>query len=315
MEVNGTKLFQFTADKFSFSESRYINSYIDYERFIKKKQRIQKCFVEHQANNLSLYKTLVNKGYFTIKDTLDYKVTITAKDFEGNQTKLVIPIKGKKDTIAITKTIKKTPYFFKKNQVNKISDSIVHVNFPKNIFYEDFYFDYSYKDGFAKLHNTTVPVHNYFRLSFDISMYTEEEIKQLYIAKKNMYGKLYYVSTKRKENTLYTSSKSLGEFTLEKDAWAPTIKPVGFKNEQWLTKFKTLKVRIRDKGTGIKSYRGEIDGKWILMKYNPKKGILTYNFNDKPLVSTTHILKVIVTDNVNNSTTFTATFNKKSKTQ
>jgi len=315
MKVNGKKLFQFTVDKFSFSESRHINSYIDYERFKNKKQRIQKCFVEHQANNLSLYKTLINKGYFTIKDSLDYNVVITAKDFEGNKTKLTIPIKGKKDTIAITKPINKTPYYFKANQVNKISDSVVQVNFPKNIFYEDFYFDYSYKNGIAKLHNASVPVHNYFRLSFDISKYSDKEVKHLYIAKKNKYGKLNYVSTKRKGNTLYTSSKSLGEFTLNSDTWSPSIKPVGFKESQWLTKFKTLQVKIYDKGTGIKSFRGEIDGKWILMKYNPKKGILTYNFSDKILEGTTHTLKVIVTDNVNNSTTFTTSFNKKSKTQ
>jgi len=315
MEVNGNKIFQFTVDKFSFSESRYINSYIDYERFKNKKQRIQKCFVEHQANNLSLYKTLINKGFFTIKDSLDYNVVITASDFEGNKTKLTIPIKGKKDTITITKKTIKTPYYFKVNQVNKISDSIVHVNFPKNIFYEDFYFDYSYDKGVAKLHNSTIPVHNYFRLSFDISKYTEEEIKQLYIAKKNKYGKLNRVSTKRKDNTLYTSSKSLGEFTLASDTWSPSIKAIGFKENQWLTKYQTLRVKIYDKGSGIKSFRGEIDGEWILMKYNPKKGILTYNFNDKILEGTAHVLKVIVTDNVNNSTTFTMSFNKKSKTQ
>ena len=34
MSVNGNKIFQFTANKFSFDESRLINSYIDYERFI-----------------------------------------------------------------------------------------------------------------------------------------------------------------------------------------------------------------------------------------------------------------------------------------
>ena len=48
MMVNGDKVFQFTANKFSFNESRLINSYIDYERLIKLKQRVQKCFVEHE---------------------------------------------------------------------------------------------------------------------------------------------------------------------------------------------------------------------------------------------------------------------------
>ena len=311
MSVNGEKVFQFKANKFSFDESRYINSYIDYERLINLKQRVQKCFVEHEMNNLTLYKKLIKNGYIQIKDSMEYTVSIEARDFEGNKTRLIIPIIGKKDSIVVPKKMEKTDRFFKFGRENTIKDSLITAYFPKNIFYEDFYFDYDYSNGVVKLHNSSVPVHDYFRLSFDISNYGEDDVKTMYIAKKNQYGKLYYVSTKRKENTLYTSSKSLGEFTLKSDNDKPTVRAVGFKNEQWLTKFKTLRVKIHDKGSGIKSYRGEIDGDWIRMAFNPKNGTLTYDFNDKELEGTLHKLKVVVVDNVNNSTTFTTTFNKK----
>jgi len=312
MSVNGKEIFQFKADKFSFSESRYINSYIDYERFSRMKQRVQKCFVDHQANNLSLYKTLLDKGFFTIKDSLDYQVTVSAKDFQGNETLLTIPIRGRKDTIAIVKKIEKTPYYFKTGQINSIKDSIIQVSFPKNAFYEDFYFDYSYKNGVAKLHNNTVPVHKKFSLSFDVSKYPENEIKYMYIARKNKYGKLYYVATKHKDHRLTTSSiKDLGEYILNSDKDKPKITPIGFKENQSLNKSSYLQVKISDKGSGIKSYRGEIDGKWVLMEYKPKKGRLIYNFNNNQLSGTNHTLKIIVKDNVNNSTTFTSTFNRK----
>ena len=311
MFVNGEKVFQFTADKFSFDESRLINSYIDYERLIKLKQRVQKCFVDHEINNLSLYKKLIKNGFINIKDSLEYTVSIIAKDFEGNKTRLIIPINGKKDSIIIPKKVEKTAHFFKADQANTIKDSLITAYFPENIFYEDFYFDFSRENGIVKLHNSSVPVHKSFRLSFDVSKYSEEELKTLYIAKKNRYGKLFYVNTKRKDNTLYTLSKGLGEFTLINDNDKPSIKSYGFKNEQWLTKFSTLKVKIHDKGSGIKSYRAEIDGEWIRMAFNPKNGLLTYDFSDKTLEGTLHNLKVVVTDNVNNSTTFTTTFNKK----
>ncbi len=311
MIVNGEKVFQFTVNKFSFDESRLINSYIDYERLIKLKQRVQKCFVDHKINNLSLYKKLVKNGYINVKDSMEYTVSIIAKDFEGNQTRLIIPINGKKDSIIIPKKVEKTARFFKADQANTIKDSMITAHFPKNIFYEDFYFDYSRENGIVKLHNSSVPVHKSFRLSFDVSKFSEDELKTLHIAKKNRYGKLFYVSTKRKDNTFYTMSKGLGEFTLMSDNQKPSIKNYGFKNEQWLTKFSSLKVKIHDKGSGIKSYRAEIDGEWIRMSFNPKNGILTYDFSDKTLEGTLHNLKVVVTDNVNNSTTFTTTFNKK----
>ncbi len=311
MSVNGDQVFQFTADKFSFSESRFINSYIDYDRLIQLKQRVQKCFVEHELNNLSLYKNVVEKGYLKIKDSTDYEVTITASDFEGNKTRLIIPIRGKKDSILLREDIVKTPYFFNHREVNTIKDSVISVYFPKNIFYEDFYFDYGYENGVVRLHNSSVPVHDYFRLSFDVSKFSSEEVSKMYIAQKNRYGKLSYVSTKHKDNTLFTSSKSLGEFTLLTDNKPPTISPVGFKEDQWLTKYSTLKVRIHDKGSGIKSFRGEIDGKWVRMAFDPKKGIMTYDFSDRELDGTSHELKVTVSDNVNNVTTTSIRFNKK----
>ena len=133
----------------------------------------------------------------------------------------------------------------------------------------------------------------------------------MHIAKKNKSGKFYYVSTKRKDDFLYTSSNSLGDYTLKTDNELPKVSSIGFKNGDWLTKNKNIKVKIYDKGSGIKSYRGTIDGQWIRMAYNPKKNVLTYDFSDKTLEGTLHTLKVVVIDNVNNSTTFTTTFNKK----
>ncbi|MCF6297133.1 MAG: M23 family metallopeptidase [Flavobacteriaceae bacterium] len=312
MQVNGKKMFKLTWDKFSFSESRYINTYIDYDRYTRLRQRVQQCFINLPEKKLSLYKLLNNKGYFQVEDGLDYNVVVTAKDFEGNQTKLTIPIKGKKDTILIAKTIKKTPYFFKANQVNMISDSIVHVSFPKNIFYSDFYFDYSYKNGVAKLHNSTIPVHSNFKIYFDVSKYSIDEIKKMYIARKNKYGKLSRLNTRYRDGKLSTSSKILGEYTLSSDNQNPKIVHYNFKVNQNLNKKRYLKVKISDTGgDGIKSYRGEINGKWILMEYNPKFGTLTYDFKNGNLIGLKHILQVVVTDNVNNSTTFTTSFNRK----
>ncbi len=310
LEVNGEKKYQYRVETFSFSESRYINNFIDYERFIKKNQRIQKCFIDPNTK-LSIYRHIIDKGLLLIKDSLDYQIQVTASDYEGNQTKLIIPVQGKKDSILHFKEIKKTPYYFKTDQINKISDSIITAYFPKNIFCNDFYFDFKYKNGVAQMHNPMVAVHRNFTLSFDVTKYSKDDIKHMYIARKNKSGRLYYNSTKYKDHKLYTNTKILGNYTLVKDFEKPKIFPHNFKENQLLTKKDYLMVRISDKGSGIKSYRGEIDGKWILMEYKPKKGTLTYNFNDKKLIGNEHTLKVIVTDNVNNSTTFTSTFIRK----
>ena len=309
MKVNGTTSYQHKVETFSFNESRYINSLVDFDRFFKKRQRVQKTFVE-PVNKLSIYRNLKNKGYLAVKDGASYTVQIIAKDFKGNQTKLIIPVKGKKDSIYLQKEVKTTPYYFKHNEFNKIENGKVTVAFPKNSFYYDFYFDFKQEKDVAILHDGSIPVHKNFTLTFDVSEYTKEEQDKLFIGRVNK-GKTSYSNTRRKENKLYTLSKNLGNYALFFDHQKPKIRPINFKDQQWLTKYRYLKLKISDEHSGIKSYRAEINGKWILMEFDAKKGLLTYDFNDLQLEGTKHTLKIIAVDNVNNSNTYIATFFRK----
>ena len=84
-----------------------------------------------------------------------------------------------------------------------------------------------------------------------------------------------------------------------------------FKDQQWISNSKTIQVKITDVGSGIKNWRATIDGEWVLMQYNHKKKILTYNFSDKKLVGSKHIFKLVVQDNVGNTNTLSTTFFKK----
>lgn len=310
MLVNGTKNYSHTLNKFSFNETRYLNTLIDYGRFYNKRQRIQKTFIE-PANKLSIYQDVKNNGYLHIKDGKSYTVQIITKDFKGNKKKLIIPVKGKKDSIYIRQKTKETPYYFKANEFNKIAYDNITVAFPKKSFYQDFYFDFKKEKDVAFLHNGSVPVHKNFTLSFDVSKYSQEEQDKLFIARVNKKGIPSYSNTKRKNNKLYTLSKTLGNYALFSDNQAPKIRPINFKKGQWLSKYRYLKLRISDGLSGIKSYRAEIDGEWILMEYDAKRGLLTYDFRDKKLSNNKHTLKVIAVDNVNNSNTYIATFFRK----
>ncbi|MBN4082934.1 M23 family metallopeptidase [bacterium AH-315-A23] len=310
MLVNGNKIYEFEASSFAFSESKYINLLIDYERFENLKQRIQKCYIE-PANKLSLYTKPIKNGYLNIEDGLNYTVEIIAKDFKGNSQKVTIPIIGKKDAIKIRSESKITPYKIDHKQFYKFQKNNISVAFPKYTFYKDLYLDFEIKDSIVNIHTPTVPLNKKYTLTFDVSNYSENQKRQLYIASIGKKGKTNYKTTIKKDSIFYTSIKKLGSFTLLTDNLNPKIRLHNFKNEQWLTHFKTLKVKILDDESGINSYRGEIDGKWILMEYNVKNGVLTYNFNDKTFIKAKHQLKVIVTDNVGNSTTINATFFRK----
>ncbi|MDG2147698.1 MAG: hypothetical protein P8K14_05735 [Flavobacteriaceae bacterium] len=72
-----------------------------------------------------------------------------------------------------------------------------------------------------------------------------------------------------------------------------------------------MKIKIEDNLSGIKSYNGEINGKWVLFEYEPKNKNLTYNFSDIKFKSGKQDLKLKVTDNVGNESVFQTSFYRK----
>ena len=86
------------------------------------------------------------------------------------------------------------------------------------------------------------------------------------------------------------------------DSIPPSINLIDIEDSQWISNRDKLQIKINDKNSGISSYRGTLNGRWILLEYNPMKGILTYDFNDNINNSEPkNILKVNITDNVGNT--------------
>jgi len=305
---NGNQNLEIDFRRFSFAETKHLNRLIDYSHFKENKERLQKLFIE-ENNPLSIYNNIMDNGYIKINDTTSsvYKAIIT--DFKGNETNLDIAIKGENKLPNDSKEEIITQHYIQHDLEAELEEEKFKVNFYKDTFYDSFFIDFSVNNDTLTLHKPTIPLRKSFTISYDISNYKEEDLKQLYIARLIGWNNWpSYASTKRKENVLSTYTKDLGTYVLARDTIAPTIKAVNFKNGSWLSKYRYLKVKIDDKGTGISNYRATVNGKWILMEYNYKNKTLTHDFNDAVVTETKNKLKVIVTDNVGNSTTFETTF-------
>jgi hypothetical protein len=308
---NGNKKIEIDFKRFSFDETKHLNRLIDYEYFKNNKSRIQKLFV--QPNNpLSLFKDVDEDGYVTVEDSTASVYKIRIKDFMGNDSWLEIPINGKKSDSIQPKQIQVTDYFLYASQPTDLEEKNVKVSIPKHTFYDDFFIDFDVNNDTLTLHTPTIPAQKGFTIDFDISHYSGEDKDKLYIASVGSYkNKLYYSNTTKKGNLLSTRTKNLGKYTLATDTDKPSIKATNFQDGKWLSKFRYLKLKIKDETSGIKSYRATVNGKWILMEYDYKKGTLIHDFNDNIVTETKNNLKVIVTDNVGNSSTFEVTFFRK----
>lgn len=310
LSVNGKVYSLYDFDSFSFGETRYINTLVDYDYLGRYRQRIQKSF-KSPGNYLDIYKELYNNGEIPVSNGLSYSIKLLIKDFTGNKIEVAIPVEGKQSEGFLNPKKETTENYIIAKKPNNFDLDGAKVYFPTNTFYEDFYIDLKKGKDTVTIHNNTVPAHRNFTITFDVSKYSDEDQKQLFIARLDDKLQPNYTSTYKRGNLFTTRTRNLGTYTLAKDTVAPTIRTKNFKEKQWLNNYKYLSVYIADDLSGVDTYTATLNGEWILMEYEPKNKTLIYNFDDKITDQTQCVLKVTVTDNVGNESTLTSSFYRK----
>ncbi len=308
--LNGNLSFRTYFDRFAFSETRYINHLIDYSFFKDKRKRIFKLF-KPEAVELDWVEGIDRNGLVYLEKegvNLNYKLVI--KDFNNNQREIIIPVKSKKIALKQKKEIT-TPYFAQHNYPAMFENGKVDIFIPKKALYKDTYLDIEFKANSVKVHDYKTALHKNISIGFDVSEFSKEDQQLLYIARTLPWGDFYYSNTKKSKNRLVTYTKTFGNYELKIDNTPPSIKPVNFNDGKWVSNYRYLKLKIDDEHTGIDQYYATVNGKFILMSYDYKTKLLTHDFNDNTVKDVRNKLKVVVTDNVGNTSIFEANFNRK----
>ena len=310
-KLNGEKTLEVEMDKFSFAETRYLNRMIDYALFEGERDRVQKLFIERN-NPLSIYKFEKDKGVVNLTQTGNSSIySITISDIKGNTSKLIVPITIKRDSILIPKNKITTPYFVQADASQNFEVGDWEIFIPDGSFYDDYFLDISANTDALHLDEDLIPVHKYIRIAYDVSSFQPQDREKLFLGRVNYRGQLRYEGAKLEADHITATVNALGDFKLGLDAEPPKIVSLDFTDGKWISNLNTINFKITDQDTGIKSYRATLNGKFALMEYEYKKNLLTYNFDDGISTSGANAFKLIVTDNVGNSTTFEATFYRK----
>jgi hypothetical protein len=303
---NGNAIFGYQFDSMSFDEGRYVNALIDYGRYKKMHQRVQKLFMNTPYNwgnmisNENLGKINVTPNFYTNEK-------IEVSDFNGNKCQINIPVEYSSKPAMIQSDLKVTPY-----KVNSKIDSVfekdhVSIFFPAHTFYDDFYLNFDVKNNIIYLHEDLVPAHTNFTIAVEDSISSPLEKEKMFIASVNG-SKLNYINTKLSGTTFSCKTKTLGQFKLVKDEVAPVVKMTKSIQDKWITNQKNIEIQIADALSGIKTYTGYLNDQWVLFEYESKLNKLTYEIKDVDLLEGKNNLKLIVTDNVGNSTIFETQF-------
>lgn len=299
--------YHYQMERFAFSETRYINSHIDYAMKQNKKRSIHKSFLDPH-NKLSVYKfTNDHNGILHFNDNKTHKITYVVTDVHKNKSELNFFIQQTAQSIPIDNTNKES-IFFDAYRINDFHEENLQLYLPRNSLYRSIDFTYEAQEypesciaPLHIIHDTTTPLHKYAMLSMDIDTLETDLREKACIIKLNENNEMTYCGGEWKNHTLFTKIRSFGNYSATIDTVAPTVNYMSFKKGENLNQKRYIRIKIGDNLSGIKSYKAYIDGKWILMEYDAKKAQLTHEFETKTQnKARTFTLKL--TDNRNNMT-------------
>ena len=304
--VNGKLISHYEFDQLLIDESKKLYNVIDYKNYVQKRLKIFKLFYAEDIK-LNFMNSLVEHGIFEIEFGKSYHILIEVEDFSGNKSIIETYIEGTKNTL---KQVKLRGKLIKADEDYLYSSKNKEVYFPTNTFFDTVKIEIIENGDNIEIGPNFFPIANPYEIKFSLNEKDSLKRIQTFIAKKFKKSFIYF-PTVLNENILIAKVKELGTYTFVRDSLAPTVVPNNFKPEQWLSKFKFLSLKINDDFSGIKKYRGSINGEWILFEYEPKKKMLTYNFSDKYFENVKHKLKLEVEDNVGNKKIYQTTFFRK----
>lgn len=309
--ANGKRVYYSQIDQFDFSDTRFINTHIDYATRIKKKQVIQKCYLS-AYNRLPFYSGMMNYGVITVAPDSIIKLELTVKDVDGNTSTMPFELKGKRPNYNIqpdsSTVAKKMPH----HKSNFFVNDEIEARFPEYSFYEDLNFEYEKlpaREGCLspvyRLQNLHTPVHKYYSLSIVLNDIPEGKEDKLLIISYDSKGEPVAEGGTLRGNKITTKTRSFGEYSVMLDENPPKITPFNFTDGKNVANMGSISVRVNDDLSGVDTYRGTINDKWVLMEYDAKNHMLTHSFDENSPKGELNF-KLVAADERGNSSTYTA---------
>lgn len=310
MKLDGQTVYTFAVERFAFDQTHAVNAYTDYPAFLLTRRMIQKCFIL-PGSRISLYPQSINRGIIPFNDNQLHDVEFICKDVMGNTStvKLKVQSNTSANNIAPLKSLGTLMHY---DDNNDFYNGKVRVQIMPGNLYDDLDFMYDtqpMKPGAYSLthriHNKFTPIHDEYELwikpDVDLGKYADKAV--IVNAATGSIGGQY------DGGFVKATAHAFGDFYVKIDSVPPVITPINIRNGSNLKAVSAIRLRMSDNLSGVKSFTGKIDGKWILVEWNFKTKILSYTFT-ADIAPGKHNFEFTVIDAKNNIATFTAQFTR-----
>lgn len=299
-------IFSIISDTYSYDETRYINSLIDYKKFINDKIRYVRTEVD-EFNILDLYEEKTDG--ITLKDGDRVEMKYIVKDYFGNVSTIKFTLLGDKPLTEFSENQYSRSYYRVdgKDKVEVNLDGFT-AEIPEKALYRYEYVlarqidtvgniasDFAYVLG-----SENIPVQKNIEIKIRPSeKYASSD--KLYVVSVAKNGKFVAQGGKVADGMVGAKVRAFGTFALAVDNVKPSVVPLNFKNNTKVVNCKRLKVKIKDDESGIDKYDIYLNGKWVIGAYDAKTDLLFYDV-DSNLKKGNNKMEIVVTDGVGNET-------------
>ena len=300
--VDGELCFENRMDSYTFSENKLILACVDQARERRGEGTFQKLY-RMPNNSFSEYRSADGRGWVTIDEERLYNVECRIADYHGNESRYNVVVRGCAGEIAEPERVS-APLLW--NSANLLETEGASLNIPKGEMFDDACLAIAYDDSCTlsgSCYSTDEDV--IFWHGAKLSLKAGDDVagvpaEKLYIAKKEAKG-LSWVGGKYSDGWLTATISSQGVYDIAVDTVPPVLKPV--KEASWEKNAKVV-FELDDKETKMVSFRGTLNGKFVLFKYNRKERRLTFDFRQENIKRGTHKMKVVATDACGNTAVF-----------
>lgn len=295
LEVDGKKVFGSEVNRFSANENRMINSWT-YGSYMK-------SFID-PGNTLRMLHAYNGRGLIDINEERPYRFVYTLQDALGNTSKVRFVVQGRKMPIRPVEHREK--YVFRWNKVNYLQEPGLELIVPRGRLYHDVWLNYAVRADSGdiaftyQLTDERVPLQSGCDLRIGLRHRMLIDTTKYYIARINGRGRKSSAGGTYENGFMKTRILELGTYTVAVDTVPPRIIPLSPRS--W-ARSRRIVYRIKDKETGIRSYRGTIDGKYALFGIpNAINGSLVYVIDPKRVKrGGKHTVEITATDNCGNT--------------
>ena len=308
--VDGTEVYSTKIEKFYFHETRYMNCHMEFSTHKNSNKKATKFYLD-EGNKLPFYEHK-NKGFIKVVEGGNpVKVRVEIEDLSGKTDKIEFFLKGVEGEQSLAKqsdiTNSDGGILCSPAKGASIKEDDYSCLIPSGSLYSPYLFvgksiaigTYSNQITFG---SSAVPLHKKMTCKIRTKNLPKGKENKIYVVEL-FKGKKYSNSCIYLNGYAKFATKDFGTYYVDMDTIKPQIRAVN------VNPVKEFRFYVTDKNkSGIKSYNGYVDGKWFLLDWESKTGILKGTPRIK-LTKGKHTLKVVVTDVCNNKTTFEKTIN------